>query len=45
MNFFKPDTIPNFTFTRLVMDIPENSEIVDQYTVAPGTLTRLRLLF
>ncbi|MFQ5531547.1 MAG: ATPase, T2SS/T4P/T4SS family, partial [Candidatus Nanoarchaeia archaeon] len=31
---FKPDVIPNFTFTRLVMDLPEGAEIVDQYKVA-----------
>ncbi len=28
---FKPDVIPNFTFTRLISDIPEEAEIVDQY--------------
>ena len=31
---FKPDTIPNFTFTRLVSDLPDDAEIVDQYTIA-----------
>lgn len=31
---FKPDTIPNFTFTRLVLDLPDDSEIVDQYKIA-----------
>ncbi|MEK6875763.1 MAG: ATPase, T2SS/T4P/T4SS family, partial [Nanoarchaeota archaeon] len=31
---FKADTIPNFTFTRLVTDIPEDAEIVDQYKIA-----------
>jgi archaeal flagellar protein FlaI len=30
---FKPDVIPNFTFTRLVFDIPEDAEIVDQYEI------------
>ncbi len=30
---FKPDTIPNFTFTRLVSDLPEDAEIVDQYKI------------
>lgn len=30
---FSPDVIPNFTFTRLVSDLPEDSEIVDQYEV------------
>ncbi|HLD38330.1 MAG TPA: type II/IV secretion system ATPase subunit [Candidatus Nanoarchaeia archaeon] len=31
---FKPDIIPNFTFTRLVSDLPENSEIVAQYKIS-----------
>ena len=35
--FFKVDVIPNFTFTRLVSDLPEGAEIVDQYTIAQGT--------
>ena len=30
---FKPDVIPNFTFTRLVLDLPEDAEIVDQYEI------------
>jgi len=30
---FKPDVIPNFTFTRLVSDLPEDAEIIDQYKV------------
>jgi hypothetical protein len=30
---FNPDVIPNFTFTRLVSDMPFDSEIVDQYTI------------
>jgi type IV secretory pathway ATPase VirB11/archaellum biosynthesis ATPase len=30
---FKPDTIPNFTFTRLVYDLPDDAEIVDQYKI------------
>jgi len=33
-HLFKPDTIPNFTFTRLVSDLPENVEIVDQYEIS-----------
>jgi len=28
---FQPDTIPNFTFTRLILDLPRDAEIVDQY--------------
>ncbi len=31
---FKPDVIPNFTFTRLVLDLPEDAEIVDQYKIS-----------
>jgi len=31
--FFKPDVIPNFTFTRLVSDLPEDAEIIDQYKI------------
>ena len=30
---FKPDVIPNFTFTRLVYDIPDDAEIIDQYEI------------
>ncbi|MBU0893862.1 MAG: type II/IV secretion system ATPase subunit [Nanoarchaeota archaeon] len=30
---FKPDVIPNFTFTRLVFDLPDDAEIVDQYKI------------
>jgi len=31
---FRPDVIPNFTFTRLVSDLPEDAEIVDQYEIS-----------
>ena len=31
---FKPDVIPNFTFTRLVSDLPGDSEIIDQYKIS-----------
>ena len=30
---FKPDVIPNFTFTRLVSDLPEDAEMIDQYEI------------
>ncbi len=30
---FRPDVIPNFTFTRLVSDLPDNAEIIDQYKI------------
>ena len=33
-NIFKGDVIPNFTFTRLVSDLPEDAEIVDQYKIS-----------
>ncbi|NCN86587.1 type II/IV secretion system ATPase subunit [archaeon] len=47
--FFKPDIIPNFTFTRLVQDLPLDSEIVDQYTIQgedydQSTITVLKLV-
>ena len=31
---FRADTIPNFTFTRLVSDLPQDAEIVDQYEIS-----------
>jgi len=31
---FQPDIIPNFTFTRLVSDLPDDAEIVDQYKIS-----------
>ncbi len=34
---FKPDVIPNFTFTRLVLDLPDDAEIIDQYKIGEGT--------
>ncbi len=33
-HLFKPDVIPNFTFTRLVSDLPREAEIVDQYKIS-----------
>jgi len=36
LQFFRPDTIPNFTFTRLVATLPDGSEIVKQYEIASG---------
>jgi len=35
-NFFRPDIIPNFTFTRLVATLPKNADIIDQYEIASG---------
>jgi len=34
--FFRPDVIANFTFTRLVSDLPEDAEIIDQYKISNG---------
>ncbi len=33
---FRPDVVPNFTFTRLVATLPEQAEIVDQYDISSG---------
>ncbi len=33
-NLFNPDVIPNFTFTRLVSDLPGDAEIIDQYKIS-----------
>ncbi|MBI2046768.1 type II/IV secretion system ATPase subunit [Candidatus Pacearchaeota archaeon] len=35
-HFFRPDIIPNFTFTRLVATLPEDGEIVSQYEISSG---------
>lgn len=32
-SLFRPDIMPNFTFTRLVAQLPENAELVDQYNL------------
>ena len=34
---FKPDIVPNFTFTRLVSDLPEKAEIINQYKIVSGS--------
>ncbi len=31
---FRPDVIPNFTFTRLISDLPEDAEIASQYKIS-----------
>lgn len=33
---FRPDIIPNFTFTRLASALPKNVDIVDEYEIASG---------
>ena len=35
-NLFRPDVIPNFTFTRLVSGFPKDAEIIDQYEISNG---------
>jgi archaeal flagellar protein FlaI len=30
---FRPDVLPNFTFTRLVAQLPKDAELIDQYEV------------
>ncbi len=32
-HFFRPDIIPNFTFTRLVASLPDDAEMVEQYKI------------
>ena len=32
-HFFRPDIIPNFTFTRLAASLPEDAEIIHQYEI------------
>ncbi len=32
-NFFRPDIIPNFTFTRLVASLPNDADMIDQYKI------------
>ena len=32
-SIFRPDILPNFTFTRLVAQIPEDAELLDQYEI------------
>jgi type IV secretory pathway ATPase VirB11/archaellum biosynthesis ATPase len=33
---FRADVMPNFTFTRMISQIPENAEIIKQYEIAKG---------
>ncbi len=34
---FRPNILPNFTFTRLVAQLPENGELLDQYEIRDDT--------
>ena len=42
---FRADIMPNFTFTRMVARIPEDAEIVKQYTIAKGSDESLVTIF
>lgn len=33
---FRPDTMPNFTFTRMISKLPDDAEIIDQYDISTG---------
>lgn len=35
-SIFRPDVIPNFTFTRLASQLPKAAEIMDQYEIGSG---------
>ncbi len=32
-NIFRPEILPNFTFTRLAAQLPEDAELIDQYEI------------
>ena len=34
---FRPDVLPNFTFTRLIAQLPEKAELIDQYELQDET--------
>ncbi len=46
-NIFRPQIIPNFTFTRLMASFPPEAEIIDQYEIGPvydkSTVTILKI--
>ena len=42
---FRPDIIPNFTFTRLAASLPRDSEIIDQYEIGDGYDTATVTIF
>lgn len=35
-DFFRPDIMPNFTFTRMVANLPKDAEIIKEYEIAKG---------
>lgn len=48
-SLFRPDILPNFTFTRLVAQLPEDAELVSQYTINgeddPITVTLVKRVY
>ena len=34
--FFRPDIMPNFTFTRMIASLPKDAEIIKEYEIAKG---------
>ncbi|MFH1521846.1 MAG: ATPase, T2SS/T4P/T4SS family [archaeon] len=42
---FRADIMPNFTFTRMIARIPEDAEIVKQYSIAEGSDKSLVSIF
>ncbi|MEM2089549.1 MAG: type II/IV secretion system ATPase subunit [Candidatus Pacearchaeota archaeon] len=44
---FRPEIVPNFTFTRLMASLPKNAEIIDEYEIGPehdrSTVTILKI--
>ena len=42
---FRSDIMPNFTFTRMIARVPEDSEIVKQYTIAKDSDESLVTIF
>jgi len=43
-NLFRPDIIPNFTFTRLVSSLPSDAEIIEQYELGEGDKSVVTIL-
>ena len=37
LEVFRADIMPNFTFTRMIARVPEDAEIIEQYTIAKGS--------
>jgi archaeal flagellar protein FlaI len=42
---FRADIMPNFTFTRMVARVPDDAEIIKQYTIAKGSDESLVTIF